>query len=95
MSESPLADREVREAVLVLRDAGITAEQYRDLDVTEHWSVSGLEGDFPDRESALAAARTTAVDSGEEAEVRRRYGFDSDGGALEYVVKPDGKTWLP
>jgi hypothetical protein len=94
MNESPLARREILEAMLVLREAGITPEQYRDLDLTERWSVGRVEGEFPDRDSAFAAARTRAVESGEDAEVWRSFGVDGDGAEL-WIVKPDGTTWLP
>lgn len=94
MNESPLARREILEAMLVLRGAGITPEQYRDLDLTEHWSVGSLEGEFVDRASAFAVARTRAADSGEDVEVWRSFGVDGDGAEL-WIVKPDGTTWLP
>ena len=94
MDESPLARREILEAILVLREAGITPDQYRDLDLTEHWRVAGLENDFSDRDAAFATARTRAADSGEDAEVWRSFGPDNAGAEL-WIVKPDGTTWLP
>ncbi|GAA0808930.1 hypothetical protein [Spirilliplanes yamanashiensis] len=94
-NDSPLARRDVLEAILVLRAAGITAEQYRDADMTEHWTVGGVSGEFPDKDAAITAAGTRAAESGEDAEVRRSYGFARDRAELEYIVKPDRTTWLP
>ena len=94
MNESPLARRDILEAMLVLRGAGIPPEQYRDLDVTEHWRVAGLESESADRDAAFATARTRAADSGTDVEVRRSFGPDG-AGAESWIVKPDGTTWLP
>ncbi|MEV4349713.1 hypothetical protein AB0J83_35085 [Actinoplanes sp. NPDC049596] len=94
MDESPLARREILEAMLVLRDAGITPEQYRDLDLTEHWRVGSLDGESFGRDSAFDAARARAADSGEEVVVWRSFGPHNDG-AEQWIVKPDGTTWLP
>ena len=93
VNESPLARREILEAMLVLRSAGITPEQYRDLDLTEHWRVGSPEGDSLDRASAFAAAHTRAADSGADVEIWHGYGADNDGAEL-WIVKPDGTTWL-
>ncbi len=94
MTESPLARREVLEAFLVLRGAGITPEQYRDLDVTERWSVGSRDGEPSDRDAAFDAARARAADEGHDVEVWRSFGPRGDGAEL-WIVKPDGTTWLP
>lgn len=85
MTDSPIERPEIREALKLLREAGITAEQYTNLDITEHWTLSGV--DYPDREAAFAAARAEAAETGEWAEVWYSYGPDYDG-AESWIVKP-------
>lgn len=83
--ESILEQKAVRGAIKLLREYGVTPDQYATWDIEGQWSVAGF-GEFPDRETAFAAARSKVRATGEWAEVWRQWG---DGAAAEsWVVKP-------
>lgn len=86
MSDNPLANPAIRDAIRLLREYGITPEQYAAAKLTENWRV-GSEG-YPDRESAYAAAERRADTTGEWAEVWRDYGAEADWAAESWIVKP-------
>lgn len=81
------ADRAVREAIALLREHGITAEQYATVQLVEQWKIGDV--DYPDREAALAAARQQANDTGAWVEVWLSYGPDADGHAESWIIKPE------
>lgn len=85
--EDVFADPAVREAIALLRDKDVTAEQYASVELVEIWHFDGE--DYPSREAAFAAAKTNARDSGQTAEVWRHYG-DSITRAVSWLVRPDG-----
>lgn len=84
------ADNGIRAAITLLRERGVSAEQYRSVQLVERWSVDGIPGEFPDRAAAFSAAQEKADRSGEWAEVWRNYGPDTDWFAESWIVKPRG-----
>jgi hypothetical protein len=89
VTDSPVARPEIREAITVLRDAGITASQYATIDITEHWTVSGSE--YPDRAAAFAAGRDEATRTGKWAEVWVSYGPDYEGDE-SWIIEPGASS---
>lgn len=87
--ESILDQVAVRDAIKLLREYGVTPEQYATWDIGGQWSVSDI-GAFADREAAFAAAREKARTTGEWAEVWREW---ANGAAAEswIVTFEDGE----
>lgn len=89
-ADFPLARREVREALQRLRDAGVTADQYANVELVEKWSVSGTE--YINRAAAFCAAQEEADRTGKWAEVCLTYGAEADWAMAEsWIVKPSGQ----
>lgn len=78
---------EIREAIALLRECGVTPDQYAAIELIERWTVDGIDGEFPDREAAFDAAEKLAAETG-MAEVWRSYGDDIPGGAESWIIQP-------
>jgi hypothetical protein len=80
---NPLANGHVREAIELLRDYGITPEQYAAADLTAHWAVPGHERTYDDEREALAAAQRRADHMLQPVTVTRMYGASGDFAPLD------------
>lgn len=78
---------DVREAIALLREYGVTPDQYATVELVERWTVAGIDGEFPDREAAFDAAEKLAETDG-MAEVWRDYGPDADWAAESWIITP-------
>ncbi len=79
-----LSQLAVREAIDLLREYGVTPEQYATWDTAGSWIVDGIN--YSDREAAFAAAQSRATEWGDQVEVWRKW---ADGEAAEsWIVKP-------
>lgn len=84
---------EVREAIALLREHGVTPDQYATVQLVERWTVAGIDGEFPDQNAAWAAAQKLAEENG-SAEVWRNYGPDADWAAESWICQPQIVTHL-
>jgi hypothetical protein len=75
---NPLTIEAVRDAIELLRDHGITPEQYATAKIVDYWSVPGHETAFTDRPAAIAAAGQVAAVSGQPVRVEHMCGADGD-----------------
>jgi hypothetical protein len=80
---NPLANGHVREAIELLRDYGITPEQYETVELREHWTVPGHEQTFTDEAVALAAAQWSADHLMQAVTVTRMCGPEGDFAPLD------------
>jgi hypothetical protein len=83
-SNNPLGSTAVREAIVLLREYGVTPEQYAAADLGEIWIVDGHE--HPGREAAFTAAQQLADQTADLAEVWCRR--PSVGDSESWVVRP-------
>jgi hypothetical protein len=86
MSDNPLANPAVRGAIRLLREYGVTPEQYATAKLTEEWSVGGVT--YLGRDAAFAAAHREAAETGKWAEVWLSHGEEADWAAESWIVKP-------
>lgn len=84
--EEVLAKSAIREAIALLREYGVTPEQYATVELVEVWYFAGRV--YPDRASAAAAAQQEADRTGEYTEFARVFNRDLSGPAEHYGVKP-------
>lgn len=89
---SVFARPEVRDAINLLREHGVTPEQYATVNLVPCWSVSGK--DYPDRQAAFAAAQAEANTGGQWAEVWCAWPA-TDWAAESWIVKPERRPWCP
>lgn len=87
------AELGIRNAIQVLRDYGVTPEQYATVRLVEDWRFDGQP--YPDREATFAAARRRANDTGQWVEVWVSYGSDADYRGESWIVHPDAENEHP
>ncbi|UWZ37752.1 hypothetical protein Drose_05640 [Dactylosporangium roseum] len=88
MSDSPLANPAVRDAIRLLRECGVTPEQYAAAQLTESWKLDGRA--YPDRDAAFTAAQRQADETGKQVEVWLEFGEEADWAAESWIVEPGG-----
>lgn len=83
-------DRAIREALALLREAGVTPDEYRHVHISEVWKLDDVH--YPTMRAAFEAGKAKAVESGEWVEVWHYFTWDdgrSKGGFDSWVIKPN------